>query len=92
MSTRLSMDVKLGTLSDFLNIKHIFKEKIIIKEHASKKISNRGIKKENIFDCLINKNLKGILEQDLNKFKLYYKNPQPPKNMISLSLLPSKTI
>lgn len=71
--------VKLGSLSDLLR-RPIFKEKIIIRHHALKRIKQqRKIEKEHIFDCLINKNLKGILDQDFNKFKLYYENPQNPK-------------
>jgi tRNA splicing ligase len=36
-------------------------------------VEDRNIKKQSIYDCLVEKGVSGILEQRINRFKLFYK-------------------
>lgn len=36
-------------------------------------VEDRNINKQSIYDCLVEKGVSGILEQRINRFKLFYK-------------------
>lgn len=58
----------------------ISKEQIILTDHTKLRLSERNIDKEVIYDCLINGEPKGILDQKESsnsdaKYKIHYRYP-----------------
>lgn len=51
---------------------------IEIRDHYLVRSRERGIPDQWISDCLINKELVGILKQSDDKFRLYYEHPNDP--------------
>lgn len=58
----------------------IREENIILSKHVKKRFIERNIDKNIVYDCLINHEAKGILEQkedfkNNNKYKIFYEDP-----------------
>ena len=68
----IPLNFAMETLSD-LSI-----SQIEIKDHYRLRSIQRNISDQWISDCLINKELLGILKQSKDKFRLYYEHPVNP--------------
>jgi hypothetical protein len=68
-------------ISDALTVlQDISEDRIKTTDHSNKRLSERSIDKELIIECLINHEIKGILEQKEddksdNKYKIFYEHP-----------------
>lgn len=73
--------IKINLSQILLILSNLEKDKIILTDHLQKRLSEREISEELFYDCLINHNPKGILDQkadynNVDKYKIYYKHPR----------------
>lgn len=63
----------ISRIEDALELSNCNKNQIELGPHAEDMVEDRNINKQSIYDCLVEKGVSGILEQRINRFKLFYK-------------------